>query len=167
MEKEISSTAKIRFSDRDPIGHLNNVKYIEYMLNAREDHVESFYGFTYEEYSRRTGCTWITIQNEIAYLKEVRYNSKVMITSKTIEVSDRISKIEILMKSEDGKTINAVLWMNIIYFNMKTRTSETQPDDVKELFKKYLVSLDQKEFKTRVEYLRRKNKSANHKALNK
>ena len=50
---------------------------------------------------------------------------------------------------------------------MKTRTSETQPDDVKELFKKYLVSLDQKEFKTRVEYLRRKNKSANHKALNK
>jgi len=167
MEKEIASTAKIRFSDCDPIGHLNNVKYLEYMLNAREDHVESFYGFTYEEYSRRTGCTWITIQNEIAYLKEVRYNSKVMITSKTIEVSDRISKIEILMKSEDGKTINAVLWMNIIYFNMKTRTSETQPDDVKELFKKYLVSLDQKEFKTRVEYLRRKNKSANHKALNK
>ena len=167
MEKEIASTAKIRFSDCDPIGHLNNVKYLEYMLNAREDHVESFYGFTYEEYSRRTGCTWITIQNEIAYLKEVRYNSKVMITSKTIEVSDRISKIEILMKSEDGKTINAVLWMNIIYFNMKTRTSETQPDDVKELFKKYFVSLDQKEFKTRVEYLRRKNKSANHKALNK
>ena len=167
MEKEIASTAKIRFSDCDPIGHLNNVKYLEYMLNAREDHVESFYGFTYEEYSRRTGCTWITIQNEIAYLKEVRYNSKVMITSKTIEVSDRISKIEILMKSEDGKTINAVLWMNIIYFNMKTRTSETHPDDVKELFKKYFVSLDQKEFKTRVEYLRRKNKSANHKALNK
>lgn len=167
MEKEITSTAKIRFSDCDPIGHLNNVKYLEYMLNAREDHVESFYGFTYEEYSRKTGCTWITIQNEIAYLKEVRYNSKVMITSKTIEVSDRISKIEILMKSEDGKTINAVLWMNIIYFNMKTRTSETQPEEVKDLFKEYLVSLDQKEFKTRVDFLRRQNKSTNLKALKK
>ncbi|MFC6267011.1 acyl-CoA thioesterase [Frigoriflavimonas asaccharolytica] len=159
MEKEIASSAKIRFSDCDPIGHLNNVKYIEYMLNAREDHVESFYGFTYEEYSRKTGCTWITIQNEIAYLKEVRYNAKVVITSKTIEVSDRISKIEILMKSEDEKTINAVLWINVIYFNMKTRASEIQPEDVKELFKKYLVSLDQKDFKTRSEFLRRQNKS--------
>ena len=165
MEKEISSTAKIRFSDCDPIGHLNNVKYIEYMLNAREDHVETFYGFTYEEYSRKTGCTWVTIQNEIAYLKEVRYNSKVNITSKTIEVSDRISKIEILMKSEDGKTINAVLWINVIYFNMKSRTSETQPAEVKELFKKFLVPLDQKEFKTRVEFLRRQNRSADQNTL--
>ena len=160
MEKEISSTAKIRFSDCDPIGHLNNVKYIEYMVNATEAHVESFYGFTYEEYSKKTGCTWITIQNEIAYLKEVRYNSKVVITSKTIEVSDRISKIEILMKNEDEKTINAVLWITIIYFNMKTRTSEIQPDEVKDKFKKYLVPLEQKEFKTRSEFLRRQNKSA-------
>lgn len=162
MKKEIASKAKIRFSDCDPIGHLNNVKYLEYMLNAREDHVESFYGFTYEEYSRKTGCTWITIQNEIAYLKEVRYNSNVVITSKTIEVSDRISKIEILMKSEDEKTINAVLWINVIYFNMKTRASEKQPKEVKDLFKKYLVSIEQKEFKTRAEFLRRENKSANH-----
>ncbi|HAI79495.1 MAG TPA: thioesterase, partial [Chryseobacterium sp.] len=84
MEKEISSVEKVRFSDCDPIGHLNNVKYLEYMLNAREDHVESGYGFTYEGYTRQTGCTWITVQNEIAYLKEVRYNAKVQISSKTI-----------------------------------------------------------------------------------
>ena len=161
MQKELTSQAKIRFSDCDPIGHLNNVKYLEYMLNAREDHVEEGYGFTYEEYTKKTGCTWITLQNEIAYLKEVRYNSSVIITSKTIEVSDRISKIEILMKNEDGNTINAVLWINVIYFNMKNRTSETQPEEVKELFKKYLVTLDQKEFKTRAEFLRRQNKSAN------
>ena len=54
MEIEISSLVKVRFSDCDPIGHLNNVKYIEYMLNAREDHVESFYGFTYEDYIKKT-----------------------------------------------------------------------------------------------------------------
>ena len=33
MNKEVSTTVKIRFSDCDPIGHLNNVKYLEYMLN--------------------------------------------------------------------------------------------------------------------------------------
>lgn len=149
---------KVRFSDCDPIGHLNNVKYLEYMLNAREDHVESFYGFTYEEYTKRTGCTWIAIQNEIAYLKEVRYNSKVQISSKTIEIGDRISKVEILMKSEDGKTIHAVLWITVIYFNMKTRRSEVQPEETKDLFRNFLVNLDQKDFKSRTEFFRKQNK---------
>lgn len=160
MEKEISSVVKVRFSDCDPIGHLNNVKYLEYMLNAREDHVENGYGFTYEEYTRKTGCTWITVQNEIAYLKEVRYNAKVVITSKTIELGDRISKVEILMKSEDGKTIHSILWLTVIYFNMKTRTSASQPEETKDLFRKFLVDLEEKDFQSRVLHFRRNNKSA-------
>ena len=130
------------------------------MLNAREDHVESGYGFTYEEYTRKTGCTWITIQNEIAYLKEVRYNARVIISSKTIEVGDRISKVEILMKSEDGKTIHCVLWVTVIYFNMKTRSSDSHPEDTKRLFEKFLVDLEEKDFKSRVVYFRRQNKKS-------
>lgn len=158
MEKELSSNARIRFSDCDPIGHLNNVKYLEYMLNAREDHVENGYGFTYEEYTRKTGCTWITVQNEIAYLKEVLYNSKVVITSKTIEIGDRISKVEILMKSEDEKTIHSVLWLTIIYFNMKTRKSESHPQETKDLFRKFLIPVAETDFQSRVAMFRKQNK---------
>lgn len=158
MEKEISSIVKIRFSDCDPIGHLSNVKYLEYMMNAREDHVEAFYGFTYEDYIKETGCTWIALQNEIAYLKEVRANKKVKITSKTIEITDRISKIEILMKSEDGSIIHAVLWLTVIYFNMRTRKSEMVSAEIKNRFEVYLVKLDQKDFQSRVNFLRSQNK---------
>lgn len=158
MQKELTTQVKVRFSDCDPIGHLNNVKYLEYMLNAREDHVENGYGFTYEEYTRKTNCTWITIQNEIAYLKEVRYNAKVQISSKTIEIGDRLSKVEILMKSEDGKTIHSVLWLTVIYFNMKSRKSESQPEETKDLFRKFLVTLDEKDFQSRVFTLRKENK---------
>lgn len=160
MEKEVSTTVKVRFSDCDPIGHLNNTKYIEYMLNAREDHVESFYGFTYEEYTRKTGCTWITIQNEIAYLKEVRYNARVQISSKTISISDRISKVEILMKDETGRQIHAVLWITVIYFNMKTRKSDVHPPETRELFESFLVKLYQEDFQSRVQFLRQSNKKS-------
>lgn len=162
MEKEIASTVKIRFSDCDPIGHLNNVKYLEYMFNAREDHVEEFYGFTYEAWTKKTGCTWITVQNEIAYLKEVRYNQKVVISSKTLSLSDRTSTIEILMKSEDQKTIHAVLWVQVIYFNMKTRQSEIQPEEVKELFLKFKVEIQEENFANRVKYFRKNNKKINN-----
>ena len=160
MQQEISTEVKIRFSDCDPIGHLNNVKYLEYMLNAREDHVEEFYGFTYEEYSRRTGCTWITIQNEIAYLKEVRYNEKVRISSKTVEVGDRISKVELLMTSLDGSVVYSVLWITVIYFNMKTRQSEAMPAETAEMFRGSLVTLEQKDFQSRAAYLRKQHRHA-------
>lgn len=161
MQKELSTVVKVRFSDCDPIGHLNNVKYLEYMLNAREDHVENGYGFTYEEYTRKTGCTWITVQNEIAYLKEVRYNAKVQISSKTIEIGDRLSKVEILMKSEDGKTIHSILWLTVIYFNMKTRTSVSQPEETKDLFRDFLVDVEEKDFQSRALSFRKHNKLAN------
>lgn len=160
MKKELSSTVKIRFSDCDPIGHLNNVKYLEYMMNAREDHVEQFYGFTYEGYAKKTGCMWITLQNELAYLKEVRYNTTVLVTSKTIFISDRISKVELLMKSEDEKVVYAVLWMTVVYFNLKTRKSEKQPQEIQNQFKEFLVNLDQQDFQSRTEYLRKQNKKA-------
>lgn len=160
MGKETSSIEKIRFSDCDPIGHLNNVKYLEYMLNAREDHVEEYYGFTYEEYIRQTGCTWIAVQNEIAYLKEVRANTRVEVSSKIIQIEDRISKVELQMKSLDGKTVHAVMWMTVIYFNMKTRKSEVQPKETMELFQKFLVEVEQDKFQERADFLRFQNKQA-------
>lgn len=157
MEYEFSSTVRIRFADCDPIGHLNNVKYLEYMLNAREDHVEQNYGFTYEQYTRETGCTWVTVQNEIAYLKEVRYNSIVQITSKTIFVDDLTAVVELLMKNEDG-TVHAVFWLTVIYFNMKTRRAEKMPQSTLDQFAHFLVDIDQKNFKERVGYFRIQNK---------
>jgi acyl-CoA thioester hydrolase len=127
------------------------------MLNAREDHVEENYGFTYEEYAKKYGCTWITIQNEIAYLKEVHYNAKVIISSKIIELGDKISKVEILMKSSDGKIIHSVLWLTVIYFNMKTRKSEIMPEETKILFRKFLSKIEEKKFEKRIAALRKIN----------
>lgn len=157
MENEVSTKVKIRFSDCDPIGHLNNVKYLDYMFNAREDHVETFYGFTYEEYTQRTGCTWVTIQNEIAYLKELRYNTQVIISSKMIDIQDRTSKIEIIMKSLDEKTIHAVLWVSLIYFNLSKRKSEVHPKELTDIFSHHYVDLQEKDFQSRIKYFRSQN----------
>ncbi len=37
LKKIIESKVKIRFPDCDPFNHLNNSKYIDYFINARED----------------------------------------------------------------------------------------------------------------------------------
>ena len=158
MAKELSTIAKVRISDCDPIGHLNNIQYLKYMQDAREDHIEELLGYTFEDYMKKTGCTWVTIKNEIAYLKEVRTNTKVKISSKSTVITDKIDTIEMLMTSEDGSDIHAVLWVRVIYFNMKTRRGETQPQDLKEIFFTNFEALEQKTFNERVDYLRSLNK---------
>ncbi|MBS1548561.1 MAG: acyl-CoA thioesterase [Bacteroidetes bacterium] len=159
MLKEVSTQAKVRFADCDPIGHLNNVKYLEYMLNAREDHVEMQYGFSYEEYSRKTGCTWVAIQNEIAYLKEVRYNTVVAISSTLINIGDRTSMVEMKMTSPDKSITYAVLWITAIYFNLKTRKSEVQPTEILQKFQPFVQEIPEKLFSERVSTLRLNNKN--------
>lgn len=128
------------------------------MLNAREDHVEQNYGFTYEEYMRQTGCTWVTVQNEIAYLREVRYNSTVEITSKTIFVDDITAVVELLMKNEKG-VVHAVFWLTVIYFNMKSRRAEKMPEETLQKFAHFSVDIGQKSFKERVTFFRNQNKT--------
>ena len=158
MQKYLKKIQKVRISDCDPIGHLNNIQYLKYMQDAREDHIEELLGYTFEDYMKKTGCTWVTIKNEIAYLKEVRTNTKVKISSKSIIITDKIDTIEMLMTSEDGSDIHAVLWVSVIYFNMKTRRGETQPQDLKEIFFTNFEALEQKTFNERVDYLRSLNK---------
>lgn len=158
MLKEISTQAKIRFADCDPIGHLNNVKYLEYMLNAREDHVEQQFGFTYEEFTRQTGYTWIAIQNEIAYLKEVKYNSTVKISSHLIDFTGRTSKVEVRMTNLEGTITHAVLWITVIYFNLKTRKSELPSEETVNTFIPFLDPISHNQFSDRVAFFRASNK---------
>lgn len=155
---ELFSKTKIRFMDCDPMGHLNNSKYIDYMLNARDDHMAEHYEYTHEEYAHKTGCVWIIIQNEIAYLKEVRYNQEVIISSKLIEMNDRTCKIELLMKDSNAEKIHAVLWVTLIHFNLKTRKSEVVGEDVFATNEKLLSKVEQTDFQSRANFLRMKNK---------
>lgn len=155
---ELSSKTKIRFIDCDPMGHLNNSKYIDYMLNAREDHLAEHYQYSQEEYAKKTGCAWVIIQNEIAYLKETRFNKDVIITSKLIELNPRTHKMEVLMKEPETDKIHAVLWATLIHFNLATRKSEDMPQDFFDLNQKDLVELEQKTFQERADFLRMQNK---------
>ena len=136
---ELFSKAKIRFTDCDPMGHLNNSRYIDYMLNAREDHMAEHYEFTHEEYAHKTSCVWVVIQNEIAYLKEVKYNKEVM-------------------KDLDTEKIDAVLWCTFIHFNLKSRKSEVMGEDIIQANQKFLTKVEQSDFQSRANYLRTLNK---------
>ncbi len=150
----------MRFIDCDPLGHLTNSRYIDYMLNAREDHVEKFYDFNITEHALATGCSFIALQNRIAYLREVRYNKDVVISSKILSMDGKTAEIEVLMSDIEEKTVHAVLWCKVIYFNAMTRSAQNPPDEIVKKFEPFLVDVPYKSFDDAVTYWRNENKKA-------
>lgn len=163
MIKESESEHRVRFMDCDPIGHLSNIRYFDYMLNAREDHCLQNYQIDNFAQSKKTGRLWVALQNQIAYIKEVKFNQTIIITSKIIKFTERTNTVEILIYNKDKTLVHAVLWTTLIYFNLTTRKSEDQPQEYLDLFQNICIDIPEDLFEERVNALRAWNKQNFHK----
>jgi len=116
---ELQSVYKIRFNDCDPLGHLNNGRYIDYMLNAREDHLSQYYHLSLPQFHRQ-GLAWVVKSHEIQYLRPAYYNEKVTIVSRLLELTDAYLLVEMVMYDEKMQTPKAVLWTNFTCVDPQT-----------------------------------------------
>ena len=153
MEMQTSYT--IRFNDCDPFGHLNNSKYIDYMLNAREDHLSQFYNITLGDFHKR-GFGWVVTNHEIQYLRPAAYNEKVCIQSDLIEAGESHLLVEMKMWNEKKDKLKSVLWSQFVHINMKTQKPESHSKELMDLFSTFENPLPVPvSFEERIEQLRR------------
>lgn len=123
---EPKSFYKIRFSDCDSFKHLHNSGYIDYMLNAREDHLKEFYSINMDELYKR-GSSWMVNRHEIIYLNPAAYNAYVCITSNLIMLTADSLLVEMAMWNAEEKTLKALLWTKFIHINMQTGKRDKHP----------------------------------------
>jgi YbgC/YbaW family acyl-CoA thioester hydrolase len=91
------SRAVIRFPDCDPFKHLNNARYIDYFINAREDHIVANMNFNIYHYAAKSGMSWVVGKNQIAYLKPAFLMETVIIDSTALHVGEREVLVEMKM----------------------------------------------------------------------
>ena len=82
------SKVLIRFSDCDPFNHLNNARYIDYFINAREDQIMANLNFNIYHYAAQHGFGWVVGKNQIAYLKPANLMENVIIDSRLLRLGD-------------------------------------------------------------------------------
>src|SRR5450755_3876159 len=100
MEKIVSSFARIRFQDCDPFNHLNNSKYIDYFINAREDQVRDEYGLDIFSIAREHGVSWVVSSHQIHFLKPAALMEIVFIESQLIGFTAKSLHVEMQMWDE-------------------------------------------------------------------
>ena len=160
LEKIIESKVKIRFPDCDPFNHLNNSKYIDYFINAREDQLMRYYDFDIYKLAQEKGISWVVAQNQIAYLAPATIMETVTIQTQLLFYNDKILVLEALMWNESKTILKAVLWSKFIHFNLKTKKSEAHSEELMIFFRQIENPLEQTiTFEKRVENLRFSNVS--------
>jgi len=66
LNKIPESKMKVRFHDCDPYNHLNNSRYIDYIVTARGDQLIDNYGFDMYALVRERSLGWVSAQTQIS-----------------------------------------------------------------------------------------------------
>jgi acyl-CoA thioester hydrolase len=116
----------VRFSDCDPFGHLYNVRYLEYLFDAREEHVVSSYPLLQEALQSRA-TNWLIVSTDIRYVAPTKLGETVDIESSILQFTRNFVLLEIAMTGASG--LKAVMWSGLRHVDLLggTITNHTAP----------------------------------------
>ncbi|MEO7264097.1 MAG: acyl-CoA thioesterase [Ferruginibacter sp.] len=131
------SKALIRFPDCDPFNHLNNARYIDYFINAREDHIIANMNFNIYHFAAEHGLGWVVSKNQVAYLKPAFLMETVVIDSVLLKLGETDILVEMKMWNERKDKLKAVLWSNFVHINMKTQKPQAHSQHLLDMFRPF------------------------------
>lgn len=145
----LESRKKIRFQDCDPFNHLNNGRYLDYFINAREDQLLEYYDIDIFRIVREQGLGWVVSSSQVAYLKPVFTMEEVVIETQLVRYSDKHLLVEARMWDSDKKVLKSVAWLNFVHFNIRTNKVERHSGEFLELFREVVIPVKSITFEER------------------
>jgi thioesterase III len=141
MQKTFETEALIRFPDCDPFNHLNNARYLDYFMNAREDHLMRGMDFNIYKVAQEQGVSWVVGRNQIAYLRPAMLMETVVIDSALLAWGERDLLVEMRMWNQQKTELKSLLWATFVHVNMRTGRSIPHGEAFTEKFAQYLQPL--------------------------
>lgn len=145
--------ARVRFSDCDPFGHLYNVRYFDYLFDAREEHVAAEYPLLREEMRSRER-NWVTVSTDIRYAAPALWGETVTLESRVLEVTRNSALVEMAMSG--AQELKAILWTRLRYVDLARRAVTNHSPEVQRFLQTIVSpaaarSLDERLSKRRAE----------------
>ncbi|HEX8548818.1 MAG TPA: acyl-CoA thioesterase [Cytophagaceae bacterium] len=160
LPREIESKVQARFSDCDPFNHLNNSRYLDYIINAREDQLIKFYSFDIHKIAKEKAVAWVVAQTQIAYLIPVDVMEVITIQTRLLSYSSKSLLLEAIMWNENKALVKSVMWSHYVHYNLKARTSQEHSTELLEFFEAIHYPLENNPiFEERVKILKKLNKT--------
>ena len=152
--REPQSLVVVRFQDCDPFGHLNNARYIDYFLNARQDQLAEHYQLrTYEPGMQ---ASWVVRTTQIAYLRPVAAMEEVLVRTRLLDFGESSLVVEGLMLDKQARNLKALIWFDFVYISLANGRPARHPEDLRQRFETVVMPdpFDPAGFRQRVDAVR-------------
>lgn len=134
LNKTLESKTRIQYQDCDPFKHLNNSKYIDYIMGARTEQLLDQYGINTSEIAYKQGIGWVAAQTQISYFYPASWMEIVGIETRLIQFSESSLLVEAFMWDEHKTKLKCVMWAKLVHFNIKTQKSNKHSEELMKLF---------------------------------
>lgn len=134
LSKTLESKVRVQYQDCDPFNHLNNSKYIDYIMGARTEQLYEQYGFNTSELAYKQSIGWVAAQNQISYFSPASWMELVTIETRLIHFTESSLLVEACMWDEHKTKLKCVLWAKLVHFNIQTQKSIKHSAELMKLF---------------------------------
>ncbi|QNH62640.1 acyl-CoA thioesterase [Hymenobacter sediminicola] len=136
MVRTPETTHRIHFQDCDMLGHLNNARFLDYFLNAREEQVIQHYSLNMGKLAREQNGAWVITKHHVSYLRPANHGELVRIRTQLIHFDNSNLVVEMQMLSEDSQRLKALLWSEMAFVAVKSGTRSEHSDELMDLLEK-------------------------------
>ena len=160
MKKILANTRKVRFQDCDPFNHLNNAKYLDYFINAREDQLLEDYGLDVFGLMGTQKLGWVISSHQIGYLRPAAAMESITIETQLISFDSRALVVEMRMYDEQQTRLKALCWTRFNHFDIARQKPVEHSEELIQLFSQVLLPVEQQNFEERRAHINQQKKEA-------
>src|SRR6478672_1840500 len=116
LPKTLVSKTRVQYQDCDPLNHLNNSKYIDYIMAARTEQLLVHYNFNAADFAYKQKVGWVSAQTQISYFYPASWMEVLSIETRLIQFSESSLMVEGLLWDEHQSRLKSLMWAKLVHF---------------------------------------------------
>jgi acyl-CoA thioester hydrolase len=154
--KVLEGKMKVRFHDCDPFNHLNNSKYIDYMITSRGDQLLEHYHLDIYKLAMEKAIGWVVAQTQISYFVPAFLMEEVTIKTQLNAFTEKSLLFEASMWNNEATELKAFMWTKLVHFDLQQKKSMAHSADLMQLFGQVVYPLPlEADFDARIKTIRK------------
>ena len=128
-------SVKVRFSDLDAMGHVNNASYLSYLEEARL----AYYNHVLKMDTNNLDFNAVIARIEIDYIDQIRLGDNVEVYTRTAKIGNKSSDVEhlIVVANNENKKIAAKALTKLVSFDYRKNISVPVSEEAKKTIEEF------------------------------
>lgn len=120
---------KVRPDDIDMFNHVHNSKYLDYVLAARYEQMDIFYGMPMEDFLN-LGYGWVVKMVQIDYKRPLGLGDIFSVETGLISINNKGCRVTFEIKSNKTQKVSSDGWFDFVMIDLKTGKSKEVSEDM-------------------------------------